>query len=172
MKAINVTKIMKAIEAQKDAQNGLDYAVKYGRKKSTIDELTAIRDTKCEAASKLLAVLSDAIKEAEGRASARCITATDIIDELTAVERGLRIPKKSTVGVSVVVDANAQDFPNAYKYTPTSTWFRAEYTSTGWKVTDIYRGETARYNAKYRIKLTDEAKTRIIENYEYGFRNI
>lgn len=49
--------------------------------------------------------------------------------------------KADMLGMSFTIDPNAQDFPKAYKYTPMSTKVVIERTSSGWVVSDIYRGE-------------------------------
>lgn len=108
--------------------------------------------------------LNAAIAATEGRATARTITASDIIDALEIVEETLGIPKTSMNGIVAYVDVHAQHFPNAYRYRPESTHFAAERTSSGWKVIEIYRGTTNSPSNRYYVKLTDKAKEKIIES--------
>lgn len=110
--------------------------------------------------------LTAAIKAAEGRATARCITPAMISNALEAVEKRLGIMKKRMEGVKVEIDCNAQDFPKAYKYTPESTFFEATYRGGSWRITDIYRYRTRRASAGYSVTLTDTAKAAIIEAHE------
>lgn len=107
--------------------------------------------------------LTEAIKTAEGRATVRKITAATILDELHTVETRLNIPKKALAGVAVVIDANAQNFPNAYKYTPESTIFRAVYRGGAWRITDIYRDTTHRAYHGHEIIFTDAARAAILD---------
>ena len=107
--------------------------------------------------------INQEIKGAEGRASARCITASDIMDAVQSITAHLRIPKKSMVGITAYVDVNAQDFPSAYKYTPESTLVALEYTRSGWAITGIERDVTHRASQAVSIELTDEAKKAVLE---------
>jgi len=108
--------------------------------------------------------LTAAIKEAEGRASVRCITAEDIIMAADKITKRLGVTKKNLIGSVALVDINAQDFPNAYRYTPESTQFRMEYTASGWAVTEIMRARTHAAGHAATITLTDAAQQEIIRN--------
>lgn len=109
--------------------------------------------------------LNDAIKTAEGRAKARTITAEDIIKTADKITRNFTefygVPKKAILGVIADVDYNAQDFPNAYRYTPESTQFRMEYTPSGWAILSIERWETRRAKCAVKLELTEDAKEAI-----------
>lgn len=111
--------------------------------------------------------MNKAIADAEGRATARTISADDIMDALDAIEKRLGIPKAHMVGIRAEVDVNAQTFPNAYKYRPESTQFTAVRTASGWKVTDIYRGTTRGPSTRYVLALTDKARESIIKSMEH-----
>jgi hypothetical protein len=108
--------------------------------------------------------LTAAIKAAEGRATARTITAKDIISAAEKVTRHLSIPKKTMIGVTADVDINAQDFPSAYKYTPESTQFSMVYCASGWAMDGICRGITRRANRAVDIQLTEAAKEAVLIN--------
>ena len=108
--------------------------------------------------------LNTAIAAAEGRATARTISAENIFDALEVIEGKLSIPKTHMIGITVDVDIHAQHFPSAYRYRPESTHFTAERTSSGWKVTSIYRGTTNSPSNRYYVKLTDKAKKSIVES--------
>ncbi len=99
------------------------------------------------------------------RARERTITPTDIIQACNRIERELGVTKKALVGTVAMVDPNAWDFPKAYKWTPESTSFRMERTTSGWKLTDIYRDACARWKDKYDVRLTEAAKQEILERY-------
>lgn len=102
------------------------------------------------------------IKAAEGRATTRLLTWKDIQQAIQNVEIHLGIAKKDLVGVYVDVDVNAQDFPNAYKYTPHSTQFTMVRKKSGWDLVSVERYTTRRPNSRYIVELTEEAKAAII----------
>ena len=107
--------------------------------------------------------ITAAIKEAEGRASARTVTAEEIIKVAKRITRNLDITKKAMVGIRAYVDPNAQDFPSAYKYTPESTQFGMIYTSSGWAMTSISRCKTKGSRHAVALILTEEAKAAVID---------
>ena len=75
-----------------------------------------------------------AIKAAEGRATARTITATDIGAEIIRLNRWLdnnSVPMKVRAGLTFCVDPNAQSFPSSYRYTPESTQIRLTIGADG-----------------------------------------
>ena len=108
--------------------------------------------------------LNAAIATAEGRATARTINAEDIFDALETIEERLCIPKAHMIGITAEVEVNAQTFPNAYRYRPESTHFKAIRTANGWKITDIYRDTTHGPTTRYVLTLTDKAKESIVES--------
>ena len=105
--------------------------------------------------------LAVAIKEAEGRATARKIKAEDIQYILHDIEDG--IAKKKLHGTKVHY-TGAEHFPNAYKYRPESTHWKAENINGKWYVTSIYR-DTCPNRKTYdtEIEFSEEAKAAIIE---------
>lgn len=108
--------------------------------------------------------LTAAIAAVEGpRVSVRKIDAKDIIDDLIAINNYLGITKKAMKGTTVHVDHNAQAFPGAYKGTPESTQFTAEFTSA-WFITDISRDTCTR--RKYNLQLSETAKEAYLLNAE------
>lgn len=109
--------------------------------------------------------LTAAIKEAEGRATVRTITAKDIQYVLHEIEDG--IAKKKMSGTKVHY-TGAQHFPNAYKYRPESTHWVAENVNGKWYVTDIYRDTCPnRSSWNTEIEYSDTAKQAILENATY-----
>lgn len=103
------------------------------------------------------------IKAAEGRATARTIDFPDIERCLAELEKSLGICKKAMIGITANVDPKAQDFPNAYKYTPESTHFTVVRKASGWDLVSVDRDVTRRYNHRFHVTLTDEAKEAIIK---------
>ena len=111
--------------------------------------------------------ITAAIRDAEGRATARTITAQNIIETARKITRRLDIPKKYMIGITASVDYHAQNFPNAYRYTPESTQFRMIYTASGWALTSISREASRRPNRAVDIFLTDDARAMIILNMSH-----
>lgn len=109
--------------------------------------------------------LSEAIKTVEGRASARTITADDIIDALAEVDKRLALisTKKDAIGTIAHIDVNAQRFPNAYKYAPESTQFDAELKRDGWRITNIFRGITHGPTGRIVLDFTEATKAHLEE---------
>ena len=78
--------------------------------------------------------INAAIKAAEGRATARTITANDIGAEIIRLNRWLdanSVPLKVRAGLTFCVDPNAQSFPSSYQYTPESTQIRLTIGADG-----------------------------------------
>ena len=105
--------------------------------------------------------LSQAIKEAEGKARVRTVTAEDIERILDNISNN--IPKAKLHGTKVFYDG-AEKFPNAYKYIPESTHWTAENCNGRWYVTDIYRGKCPNKINNTFVKYSEEAKQRILQN--------
>lgn len=137
-------------------------------KPEKVDRAKDEMESKIKAFSDAAGALSAAIREAEGRATARTITARDIVSRLKEIEKGLNIHKKNMNGISVHVDENAQDFPRAYKYTPESTHFYATFKGGSWIITGIERARCRSASQKITITLTEEAKAAIIDRIEAG----
>lgn len=107
--------------------------------------------------------LENVIDEAEHRCTVRCISVDAICRYLIAVEKRLDITKKAMNGVTVCIDIHAQNFPNAYRGTPESTYFTAEYRNGSWRITDIRRGGTRRSGHGIKITLTEEAQKAVLD---------
>ena len=104
------------------------------------------------------AKLEAAIKEAEGRATARCISPKTITD---TVER-LRIPKSRLNGTRIHW-TGAQKMPNAYKYRPDSTHWTAEYINRKWYLTGVWRDTCPNHsNGPCFVEYSDAAKEYIL----------
>ena len=106
--------------------------------------------------------IDNTIKLAEGKATKRLLTVTDMEKELENIVTFLGIPKKALNGISVEVNVNAQTFPHSYKYAPAATIFTALYASGSWHITNIDRGTCD--NKIARIKLSDSAKEAVLES--------
>lgn len=103
--------------------------------------------------------LAQAIVEAEGRATVRTITAQAIQEWVKVVERKLEergITKANWTGMRFLVNINAQEFQNAYKYCPEATVYELERFASGWFVTAIRRDTCTVHKVTLLSKLTDE----------------
>ena len=78
--------------------------------------------------------LEGALKEAQGRATARTIDVERILDVLKYVEKRLGIGKAALKGTKVHF-TGAEKFAKAYRFTPESTHFEAEHNGKTWFVT-------------------------------------
>ena len=162
MKKINVSKLIDAVESEQYAVRDCKW---YSEHEAWQKELAECRERLAkirEEIAELSAPLTDAIAEAEGnRVSARKIDARDIVDDLKTVNSYLGLTKKNLKGTIVYIDHHAQKFPSAYKYTPESTHFKAEFTSN-WFITAIWR-DTCK-TKKYDLYLSDTAQAEYLEN--------
>ena len=166
MKKINVSNLIDLRTRENEVQKSLNFwkgtkiAFNGLKVEAYEKELAEIREQFAAESEKLASVIA----EAEGaRVSARKIDVKDIIDDLIEINDYLGISTKAMKGTTVHVDHNAQAFPNAYKGTPESTHFTAEFTS-GWFVTAIYRSTCIR--RKYELKLSESAKEEYLRNAE------
>lgn len=160
MKKINVSKLVELRAREKSILKSLTlncYDFQRAKFQEQLAEIRAQFAAEAEA-------LNAAIAAVEGpRVSARKIDAADIADDLLEINDYLGITKKSLKGTTVHVDHNAQSFPGAYKGTPESTHFDAEFT-TAWFVTDIVRDSCIR--RKFALKLSEAAKEEYLRNAE------
>ncbi len=79
------------------------------------------------------------ISEAEGRATARCLTYPGLVNRIKQLEKALGTTKKVMEGAKYAIDDNAQNFPRAYKYDPISTHCEVEMCKGKWRLTKVYR---------------------------------
>lgn len=164
MKAINTKDVLNAFRAFQSAQNDLSYYTKMGGVKDEMKTKVAECRRQLEAAS---APLTEAIKEAEGKAKERTIAAWLVVEMLDKIERKLGLTKKAMNGITASVDLYAQDVPRAYKYKMMGTRFEAEYKAGSWRITKIWRDEVRRGSQRVYLTLTDDAKAALIEKYEH-----
>lgn len=109
--------------------------------------------------------LQEALNAVQWRSRERTITTTDIICSVKDVEDTLGIPKKAMIGVKVVSDQCCQNFPNDYKYTPYSTQYGMERTSSGWFLIWVERRPTKRAGNQYNLELTEAAKSALVDRF-------
>lgn len=107
--------------------------------------------------------IEEAIRKVEGRATARTIDFEIILKSIEKIEDHLGIAKKDMTGCEATVDFYADDFPQAYKWTPESTQFHIKKTASGWNLISVYRAKCGRYKERYFVSLTEEAKKAVLE---------
>lgn len=165
MKAINTKDMLNDYRALQSAQDRRAY---YQKMDGVVkpDVLAAIEDSKRNFAVSS-APLTEAIKEAEGKAKERTIAAWLVVEMLDKIERKLGLTKKAMNGITASVDLYAQDVPRAYKYKMMGTRFEAEYKAGSWRITKIWRDEVRRGSQRVYLTLTEDAKAALIEKYEH-----
>lgn len=132
--------------------------------KKPVSFLTATEEDRAATAAKL----QPALDEVQKAARVRRIGISAMADAIEKAEKTISgngwhsITKKAMEGTELVIDCNAQSFPNAYKGIPESTFFRAVYHSGKWQVTAFWRGRTVSERQGIKIKLSDAAKVAII----------
>ena len=109
------------------------------------------------------AKVTAAIKEAEGRATARTVSVEDIVKALGKI----KVPKSKLNGTVVRWDG-AEHFPNAYRYRPESTHWVAENVNGKWYLTNVYRDTCPnRTTWRMQINYSEEAIAWILEHEKY-----
>lgn len=163
-KNINIKAAMQALREAETAYSEVKYAGHYSGK-DRLEKAKANYESKQAIFKELAeAALGDAIREAEGRATARTLTAATIVEALAIVEDKLNITKKAMEGIVVTADWNAQSFPRAYKYTPESTHFSAVYKAGSWRVTNIWR-DRCTSGERFTVTHTDVSRAALIERF-------
>lgn len=109
--------------------------------------------------------LQEALNAVQFRSKERTITTSDIICSIKDVEEELKIPKKYMVGIRVTSDQCCQNFPGSYRYTPYSTQYGMERTSSGWFLTWVERRPTKRAGNQYNLELTEAAKSALVNRF-------
>lgn len=165
MKKINIEKAIKAYQAIEDKKCDLD-TINYLNKnnpgrfdpepaKKAVQEAKEAFQAICEK------TIIPALKEAEGRATARTVTCENIIEDVQTIVKELRIAQSRLEGSSVILNHNAQTFPKAYKYTPEATLLDISFgKGKAVYIERIFRDRCA--NKKYLISLSESAKDAII----------
>lgn len=108
-----------------------------------------------------------AINEAEGRSTARCLTYAGVLVAIERIEAKLGLPKARMEGVSFHVDTWAQDFPNAYEYTPMSTQFNLTLSKGKWRISDIGRASVQGAGRRCQcIEMPEALKDALLRRFE------
>ena len=108
-----------------------------------------------------------AIKEAEGRSTARCLIYASVLVAIERIEARLSLPKARMEGVSFHVDTWAQDFPNAYEFIPMSTQFNLTLSKGKWRISGIGRASVQRAGRKCQcIEMPEALKDALLRRFE------
>lgn len=99
-------------------------------------------------------------------ARTRTVDIGEVYSAVTVLERKFEdCTKKSMEGLTVNVDLNSQDFPNAYRGVPMSTHFTLVYEKRSWRFVSAERsrcGESKRYD----VTLTDPMREELLKAFE------
>lgn len=112
------------------------------------------------------------IQEAQGRATARTLTAEGVAERLEAVAyNDLRgITKKALAGTRATVHGSTDKLPSAYKYPAESTQVVVEHDGKGWVLVEARRDRLAQKGSGLRgveLALSDSAKEWVINSLRF-----
>ena len=107
--------------------------------------------------------LEGALKEVQGKATARTIDVDRILSVLKYVEKRLGIGKTALKGTKVHF-TGAEKFAKAYRFTPESTHFEAEHNGKTWFVTSITRDTCPQRQDAIDVALSDTAKDAVLKS--------
>lgn len=107
--------------------------------------------------------LNAVIRESEGRARERKLTADQVLEAIREAEKAWNLPKKWLNGVKINVDIHAQNFSSRYKGIPESTQFAAEHRGGKWYLTGVDRDMCSREGHNIAARIPDETLNYIAE---------
>ena len=122
-------------------------------------------DTSYKVAPKSEKVFKKELDAIQQRCTVRTIDADDLFKMIVAYEKSLNhfLSYKDMKDATVEIDLNAQEFPNAYKYTPYSTITKVKCTGPrSWAILSVKRDITQ--SRIYECKtFSDLQKMKILE---------
>lgn len=99
-------------------------------------------------------------------ARTRTVDIDDVYDAIYILERKFEdCTRKSLEGLTVNVDLNSQDFPNAYRGVPMSTRFTLVYVKRSWRFVRAERSKCGKYK-RYEVTLTDAMREELLKRFE------
>lgn len=114
------------------------------------------------------AKIEEAIAAVQSKARVRTISADTVFDYCERLKDTYRmIPKIRLNDSRFHIDANAQNFPNAYKGIPESTQFVLVYKNSYFYLVDVLRTRTSGESFEITAGLSDGAKTALLAAYTY-----
>lgn len=116
--------------------------------------------------------MSAAIKEAEGRATARTLHAESVNSTLAGVVvRYLNnMPKKAITGTRAIVHASTEKLPRSYKYRAESTQAEFAHDGKGWVLVNVCRDTLKQSSAAkegVELELSDTAKEWLLDSLKF-----
>lgn len=166
MKPINLKNIIRAAQDLTNEENNVEYYQRVSERFPKLLETAKINLQRAEEAfSDAAAPVTSALDAVQARCTARTITAQDIVRVIEEIEERLNLisTKTDSIGTVAEVDVNAQDFPNAYKYTPESTLITLERKSSGWVLKYIERNRCKSRANHIILTLTEATKAHMAE---------
>lgn len=169
MKELNLKNLMRLNRADDDAERIARQAKVNADLHPTswwVEEASKAAEKATECRKAYLAELKKinaVINEHQQKCKERLLTAESLCDKIAIIEekRLSGAPKKAWEGIRITnLDVNAQEFPNAYKWTPESTKVDLVYRNGSWRITSIERRECCKRGGT--IILTDVAKEAIL----------
>lgn len=101
-----------------------------------------------------LNALEAALKEANGRATARTLDVDDIVEYLRGYMCRLDISKKALTGTKVTVHASMEQLPRAYKWNADSTKASFLFDGKKWKFLTVERSLLVQRCGSYHVVAT------------------
>lgn len=99
-------------------------------------------------------------------ARTRTVDIDDVYDAVYILERKFEdCTRKSLEGLTVNVDLNSQDFPNAYRGVPMSTQFTLVYEKRSWRLVRVERLRCGMFK-RYDVTLTDAMREELLKRFE------
>lgn len=98
-------------------------------------------------------------------ARTRTVDIDDVCDAVYIIERKFEdCARKSLEGLTVHVDLNSQDFPNAYCGIPVSTQFVLGYEKRSWRFLRAERSRCGEFEG-YDVMLTDAMREELLKRF-------
>ena len=106
------------------------------------------------------------LDKANHLARTRTVDIDDVYDAVYVLERKFEdCTKKSMEGLTVNVDLNSQDFPNAYRGVPMSTQFTLVYEKRSWRFVCAERSRCGEFK-RYDVTLTNAMREELLKRFE------
>ena len=106
------------------------------------------------------------LDKANHLARTRTVNVDDVYGAVATLERKFEdCIKKSMEGLTVNVDLNSQDFPNAYRGVPMSTQFTLVYEKRSWRFVCAERMRCG-VSKRYDVTLTDTMREELLKQFE------
>lgn len=106
------------------------------------------------------------LDKANHLARTRTVDIDEVYGAASVLERKFNdCTKKSMEGLTVHVDLNSQDFPNAYRGVPMSTQFTLVYEKRSWRFVSAERSRCSE-SKRYDVTLTDLMCEELLKAFE------